>query len=151
MHALLRTSRYWRIIRKVAVVVLATVGGVTVLGAVLLASLANALFRTEVVRTVSSSDKAAVAEVEVRKGGLGTVWTTRVHLRKGSAAWTIYETKDSDFVPPLRWSDPHTLVIGLPCDRFGYVSNPDDWQRSDPAERRLKVRVEYTESCPPTN
>ena len=126
---------------------LAAIGGVCVLGALLLAGLANTLFETEVIRTVSSPDKRSVAEVEVRKGGFGTVWTTRVHLRTPGATWTVYQTKDSDFVPPLNWADRETLVIGLPCDRFDHVSNPDDWPRSDPAEPRLKIRLRYPESC----
>lgn len=84
-----------------------------------------------------------MAEVEVRRGGLGTVWTTRVHLHSGGTTWTVYQTKDSDFEPPLRWVDRDTLILGLPCDRFDHVSNPDDWERSDPRERRLRVRFEY--------
>ena len=93
-------------------------------------------------------DRAAVAEVEVTKGGFGTVWTTRVHLRPvGQEGWTVYQAKDSDFTPSTRWKGDDTLVIGLSCERFDFLSNPDDWQRSDPAERRFKVRFEYIRDC----
>lgn len=126
---------------------LAAIGGVCVLAVLLLAGLANVLFENEIVRTASSPDKRSVAEVEVRKGGFGTVWTTRVHLRTSGSTWTVYQTRDSDFVPPLTWADRETLVIGLPCDRFDHVSNPDDWPRRDPAQRRLKVRFRYPGSC----
>jgi hypothetical protein len=147
LEALPRATQYLRTIGKVVVGALAFIGGVCVLGALLLAGVANDLIETQVVRAVSSPDKRSVAEIEVRKGGLGTVWTTRVHLRTDTATWTVYQAKDSNFEPPLSWADSETLVIGLPCDRFDYVSNPDDWERSDPAERRLKVRLRYPDSC----
>ena len=132
---------------RITVRTLAIIGATCVLGAVLLAGCVNTMFTTQVIRSVPSPDKKAVAEIEVRKGGLGTVWTTRVNLRTEENNWTVYQAKDSDFQPPLNWDGPVTLIIGLPCERFDYVSNPDDWQRSDPTERRLRVRVKYPESC----
>jgi hypothetical protein len=65
----------------------------------------------------------------------------------GQKHWTVYQTKDSDFVPPLRWLRPDTLLIGLPCYRFDHLSNPDDWERGDATERRLKVRFVYPGNC----
>ena len=105
------------------------------------------LFETEVVRRVPSPDRSAEAQVEVTRGGFGTVWTTRVRLGpQGLPLWIVYETSDSMFVPPLRWVDRNTVLIGLPCGRFDYLSNPDDWDsgvRSD----RLRIRFEYIAEC----
>ncbi len=102
----------------------------------------------QVTKRAYSSDRAALSEVEVTKGGFGTVWTTRVYLQPvGQEGWTVYQTKDSDFTPSMRWEGNDTLVIGLPCERFDHLSNPEDWPRSKPAERRLKVRFEYLRDC----
>lgn len=134
---------------RVAFATLATIGALCVAGALLLAGLAPVMFEAQVVRNLYSPDNQAVAEVEVTKGGLGTVWTTRVHLRavRQARPWTIYQTKDSDFEPTLEWKDRSTLIVGLPCDRFDHVSNPDDWARSNPSEARLKVRFDYPDEC----
>jgi len=67
----------------------------------------------------------------------------------GEDYWTVYQAKDSDFIPPLRWADYETLIIGLPCERFDYVSNPDDWERSNLSEQRLKVPFTYADECAP--
>jgi hypothetical protein len=137
-----------RWIWKAAVGTLAVIGLLWLAGGPLLGLIFAPLFHTEVVRRLFSPDRAAVAEVEVRRGGFGTVWTTRVHLRYvGKDYWTVYQTKDSDFAPPLRWTSRDTLLIGLPCDRFDHVSNPDDWKRGDPREPRLKVRFAYPKEC----
>lgn len=106
------------------------------------------MYVTEVHRPVLSPDGLSGARIEVRKGGMGTVHTTRVILTSwDNRNWTIYEAGDSDFQPSLRWTASDTLFVGLGCGRFDHVSNPDDWQRSDPAEPRLKVRFEYREPC----
>jgi hypothetical protein len=106
------------------------------------------LFVTDVVHRAYSPDRLAVAEVEVRRGGLGTVWTTRVHLKSTTKRrWTIYKAKDSDFVPPLRWLDRTTLLIGLPCGRFDHLSNPDDWESVEPRQERLRVWFERPADC----
>ena len=137
-----------RLLWKTTVGVLTAIGLICVLSATFFWWLAGWVYETEVTRRVYSPDRRAVAEVEVTKGGLGTVWTTRVLLRSdGERPWTVYQTKDSSFEPPLRWIGPQTLLISLPCDRFGYVSNPDDWDRHDPAARRLKVRFRYPPAC----
>ena len=129
---------------------LALIGFCWLVGGPLLRLLIAPMYDTQVVHALRSPDQTTVAEVEVRTGGFGTVWTTRVHLRPdGTEQWTVYQTKDSDFEPPLRWANADTLVIGLPCDRFDYVSNPDDWARSDPSERRYRVRFEYPADCRP--
>ena len=137
-----------RLVRKSVVQLLALIGLFWLAAGPLLRLLMTPFFHTEVVRVARSPDRGAVAEVEVRRGGLGTVWTTRVHLRYlGREYWTVYKAKDSDFVPPVRWRDRDTLLIGLPCGRFDHLSNPDDWERNDPTERRLKVRFVYPEKC----
>jgi hypothetical protein len=102
----------------------------------------------QVTKRAYSLNRAMLSEVEVTKGGFGTVWTTRVRLQPvGQKGWTVYQAKDSDFTPSMRWKDNDTLVIGLPCERFDYLSNPDDWPRGNPAERRIKVRFEYLRNC----
>ena len=136
---------------KAIIYALAIIGLFWMIGGPVLRLLFLPLFETEIVRSALSPDRHATAEVEVRKGGFGTVWTTRVHLRSISnteSSWTVYQAKDSAFVPSLQWADRDTLIIGLPCERFDYVSNPDDWERSNPTERRIKVRFTYSKECP---
>ena len=131
---------------------LAFIGLVWLVGASIARVVFSPFFETSIVRSLPSPDRLAIAEVEVRTGGLGTVWTTRIHLRPNADSeeyWTVYQAKDSDFVPPMRWADRETLLVGLPCERFDYVSNPDDWERSAPPERRLKVRFVYPKDCSP--
>jgi hypothetical protein len=138
---------------KVTVGVLAVIGLLWLIGGPIMRAALSPLFETKIVRSEPSPDRVAIAEVQVRRGGLGTVWTTRVHLRPnldGDDYWTVYQAKDSDFVPSMWWADRETLIIGLPCERFDYVSNPDDWERSDPSERRLKVRFTYEKGCSPS-
>jgi len=135
-------------LRKLAVASLAVIGFLWVAGGPLARLILSPFYVTEVVRQVYSPNRSAVAEIEVRKGGFGTVWTTRVHLRStGQTQWTVYQTKDSDFVPPLRWVNGNTLVIGLPCDRFDHLSNPDDWESITPRPNRVRVRFEHPR-CP---
>lgn len=133
---------------KLVVQLLAVVGFLWIAGGSILRLLVGPLFVTDVVRRAYSPDRSAVAEVEVRRGGLGTVWTTRVHLGSPTQPrWTVYQTKDSDFVPPLRWLDRTTLLIGLPCGRFDHLSNPDDWESTEPRPDRLRVRFERPKEC----
>lgn len=141
--------RIWtnRLVRG-AVLVLAAIGLCWLVGGPVIRLLLTPAYDRQVTKRVYSPDRAAVSQVEVTKGGFGTVWTTRVHLKPvGQEGWTIYQTKDSDFTPSLKWKSDDTLVIGLSCERFDYLSNPDDWQRSNPAERRFKVRFEYARDC----
>ena len=133
---------------KLVVRLLAVVGLLWIAGGPVLRVLLAPLFVTDVVRRTYSPDRSAVAEVEVRRGGLGTVWTTRVHLKLPTEPrWTVYQTKDSDFVPPLRWLDRTTLLIGLPCGRFDHASNPDDWESVEPRPDRIRVQFERPEGC----
>jgi hypothetical protein len=108
----------------------ATVIGFLVIAClVILPVLQRTFYAKEVIRQLSGPGGAGTAEIEVTKGSLGTAWTTRVHLRKSPLQrWTIYQNRDSDFVPPLHWADHTTLVVGLPCDEFDHLSNPDDWE-----------------------
>lgn len=134
---------------KVAVGALAVIGFLWLVGGPLLRLLLSPLYVTEVVRREYPPDGSAIADVEVRRGGFGTVWTTRVHLApKGQPRWTVYESHDSDFVPPLQWLNSRTLLIGLPCGRFDHLSNPDDWESSTPRPNRLRVRFARLDSCP---
>lgn len=105
------------------------------------------MFQTEVIRRTVSPDKQAVAEVVVRRGI--TVSTIRVRLNVADGrTWIVYEKRDSDFSPPLRWADTHTLVVGLPCGRFDHVANPDDWEdETESRPDRFKVRFERPKSC----
>ena len=105
----------------------------------------------EITQRIPAPDKAAEAYIEVTRGL--TVWTTRVMLvPKGREGWLVYKTKDSDYAPSLRWIDRDTLILGLGCEQFDFISNPDDWERSDTSERRYKVRVTYADQrcAPPT-
>ena len=133
---------------KIVVWTLAALGFLWLAGGPILRLLFSPLFVTDIVRRAYSPDKSALAEVEVRRGGFGTVWTTRVHLGPpGEPRWTVYQTKDSDFVPPLRWADRTTLIIGLPCGRFDHLGNPDDWEGSEPRPDRLRVRFAQPTNC----
>lgn len=135
---------------KAGLYILALIGLIWLVGGPVTRLITGPLYVTDIVLSLPSPDRGATAQVQVRSGGLRTVSTTRVHLRFGQEAdeyWTVYEAKDSDYVPALRWADRETLVITLPCERFDYVSNPDDWKREDPAERRLKVRFTYAAEC----
>lgn len=133
---------------KLVIWALAAFGLLALVGPSMMQLVSSRAFVTEVRRTVPSPDGGAEARIEVRRG-FGTVHTTRVLLTaKGGDTWTIYETGDSDFEPSLRWIGRDTLLMGLGCEVFGHISNPDDWERSNPNERRLKVRVTYIEPCP---
>ena len=133
---------------KLVVRLFAIIGFLCIAGGPVLRVLLAPLFVTDVMRRTYSPDRSAVAEVKVRRGGLGTVWTTRVHLGPpNEPRWTIYQTKDSNFVPPLRWLDRTTLLIGLPCGRFDHASNPDDWEAVEPRPDRIRVRFERPEGC----
>lgn len=137
-------AAFWKLVVRL----LAIIGFLWIAGGPVLQVLLAPLFVPEVVRRTYSPDRSAVAEVEVIRGGLGTVWTTQVHLGPPTEPrWTIYQTKDSDFVPPLRWLDKTTLLIGLPCGRFDHASNPDDWVSDEPRPDRLRVRFERPEGC----
>jgi hypothetical protein len=137
-----------RRLARVALYTFAFIGLLWAGGGPLLRLLFSPLFVTETLRSLPSPDSARVAEIEVRRGGFGTVWTMRVKVRRrDTESWTIYETGDSDFVPPVQWADSDTLLVGLPCGRFDHASNPDDWQRLNASERPLKVRFTYRERC----
>ena len=145
-------SRIARIVAsfwKATVSLLALIGLIWLVGGPLFRLIFSPMFVREVVHKSPSPDGRAVAEIEVTTGGLGTVWTTRVHLRMvGNEPWTVYQTKDSEFSPPLRWLDSRTLLIGLPCGRFDHASNPDDWESAyAPRPDRLKVRFTHPANC----
>ena len=141
--------RQWaRIVTRAAVLFLAVIGLCWLVGGPMLRLLLTPTYDRQVTKRAYSPNRAAISEVEVIKGGFGTVWTTSVHLRNvGQGSWTVYQAKDSDFTPSIKWKSNDTLVVGLPCERFDYLSNPDDWPRSNPAEPRLKVRFIYIRSC----
>jgi hypothetical protein len=136
-------------IREAIVSLLAVIGALCLLSIISLLGLHRLLYATEVIRTLPSPDHRASAQIEVTKGGFGTVWTTEVYLRSRGNNWIIYKSRDSDFEPPLRWRNGETLVVGLPCDRFDHTSNPDDWERDDPGEHRLRMIFEYPADCRP--
>ena len=128
---------------------LAAYGLAMLAGPPLLRLVFSRAFETEVRRIVPSPDGKAEARIEVISGGGGTVHTTRVLLStKVGDTWTIYRTGDSDFEPSLRWIARDTLQMGLGCEQFDHIANPDDWERSNPDERRMKVRITYKEPCP---
>jgi hypothetical protein len=130
---------------KVAIAIFALIGVIWTFGGPIVGLLPD-LFVTEVARRSSSPDRSAVAEVVVRRGA--TVSTTRVFVGPpGKRQWTVYETRDSDFVPPLRWLNDKTLLVGLPCGRFDHLSNPDDWESLEPRPDRLRVRFQNPEDC----
>jgi hypothetical protein len=81
-------GRFARLLWKSAIGILAFIGLMWLIGGTIIQFLAGPMFETEIVQRTYSPDRAAVAEVEVRKGGFGTVWTTRVHLRTaGTKIW----------------------------------------------------------------
>lgn len=144
----LRRSSFFGLFYRIVRNTLAVIGLFWIGGNFVLPKLVAPMFRTAVVNTVHAPDNRALAKVEVRSGGFGTVNSTRVFLKPvGREPWTVYQTQDSDFPPPLRWLDNQTLLIGLPCARFDHISNPDDWERADASDRRYKVRVEYPGGC----
>lgn len=142
-------SRRWaRGLTSLLVLFLAAIGLCSLVGGLVTRLLLAPTYDTQVTRRVFAHDRSAVSEVEVTKGGFGTVWTTSVNLRPvGQKGWTVYEAQDSDFTPSIKWKGNDTLIIGLPCARVDYLSNPDDWPRSNTAERRFKVRFEYLQNC----
>ena len=143
-----RRGGFWSISSRVIISGLALIGAAYLIGGPIMRFALRPLYVVEVVKTLPSPDQKASAQVEVTRGGFGTVWTTRVSLQGADEdRWTIYETGDSDFVPTLTWSDGQTLVVALPCERVDHLSNPDDWERADPSEPRLKVRFEYVAKC----
>ena len=144
----IKTNRTLLFISKSAVRVLAVIGLLWLIGDPVLRLLLNPHFVTYVVRRAYAPNRAFVAEVEVTRGGMGTVWTTRVKVRPPTEpSWTVYETQDSDFVPPLLWLNKTTLLIGLPCGRFDHLSNPDDWESAELRPDRLRVRFERPGDC----
>lgn len=139
-------ARFTKMIWKVTVTVFAIAGFIWLAGKPLLRLLVGPMFTTEIVQRTYSPDRGVVAEVEVRRAT--TVWTTRVKVgMPGHRKWTVYENGDSDFVPPLRWLDRRTLLVGLPCGRFEHLSNPDDWEAGEPRPDRVRVRFELPNGC----
>jgi len=134
----------WKLLRIAAM----AIGFVVIAGTLIGRVLRPVFYVDEVVEQVRSQDQAVVAKVVVTKGGLGTVWTTRVRLEAPHGTWTIYETRDSDFTPLLRWTGSRELLVRLPCDRFGHLSNPDDWVSAKPRPDRIRVRFTYQRRCP---
>jgi hypothetical protein len=136
------------LIRKYLIAIFAVFGFFCTFGAPMLRIAFSPLLEQKIVQRVYSPNRFFSAEVEVTRGGFGTVWTTSVYVRPhDEERWNVYETSDSEFVPPLRWLDQETLILGLPCERVDRLSNPDDWERSNPKKRRLKVRFEYARDC----
>lgn len=143
-----RIRNWTRGVIRAAVLILAAMGLCWLVGGSMLRLLLTPAYDRQVTKRAYSPNRAALSEVEVTKGGFGTVWTTRVHLRPvGQEGWTVYQAKDGDFTPSMRWKGNDTLFIGLSCERFDHLSNPDDWPSSNPVERRLKVRFEYLRNC----
>ena len=86
-----------------------------------------------------------VERLATARGGLGTVWTTRLLLRdpaSGSAA-TIYKNRDSDFSPPMRWAGSDRLTICLPAGRVDFLANPFAYSSADTLLGRVNVRFVY--------
>jgi hypothetical protein len=136
-------------LRKLLIGALALVGLFWLVSDGLLRALVGSQLTTKIVRKTPSPDGSATAEIHVTRGGLGTVWTTRVLLRRrDESPWTVYEAGDNAFTPPLRWLDRSTLQIGLPCGKFDHLSNPDDWEASKPRPERLRVRFQQPSKCP---
>jgi hypothetical protein len=135
-------------LRKLTITCLATYGLLCLVsGPLFRVFLHPLLFKAAVVRQIYSSDGSAMAQVEVTKGGFG-VWTTRVYMGAPSQSrWIVYQTRDSDFVPELQWLGRRTLLVELPCDRFGHLSNPDEWQAGEPRPDRFRVRFRYSNTC----
>ena len=88
----------------------------------------------------------------ITTGGLGTVLTTRLFIAEAPKGeeLLIYESRDSDYVPKLRWLDRETLLVELPCDRVDYISNPNDWGEGSTPIERVAVRFTYLAPCSPT-
>ncbi|MFC3713709.1 hypothetical protein ACFOMD_14110 [Sphingoaurantiacus capsulatus] len=127
---------------------LAAVGAFSLIGDPLLRMLFASSSATDIVREVASPDGLASARVKITSGGLGTVHTVHVELSSHEGEkWAIYQAGDSDYRPSLRWIDRQTLELGLPCERFDFASNPDDWKRSASKARQLKVRFRYDDAC----
>lgn len=149
-HRQPRLHRFLGLTGRATLYVLAAIGLFCVVGGMVLKLVLSPLYERRIVRSAFSPDRTAVAELEVTTGG-ATVWTTRIRLRPvGGEGWTVYQAGDSRFEPSMAWAAKDTLVISLPCDRFDHLSNPDDWGRSDPAARRLKVRFTYPKDCAAT-
>ena len=127
---------------------LAAIGFGWLVGGPILRLLLTPAYNRQVTKRVYSPHRAAVSQVEVTSGGFGTVWTTRVRVGPTDQdGWIVYQARDSIFTPALTWKSDDTLVIGLSCDRFDYLSNPDDFRDSNRTERRLEVHFEYLRLC----
>lgn len=109
-----RIRQWTRIVTRAAVLVLAAIGLCWLVGGPMLRLLLAPAYDRQITKRVYSPNSAAVSEIEVTKGGLGTVWTTSVYLRPvGQDGWTVYQTRDSDFTPSIKWKGNDTLVVGL--------------------------------------
>jgi len=98
------------------------------------------------IRWLTAPDDMTTAKVQVTRGGMGTVWTTRVVLAWKGGTQVIYENSDSPFEPSLAWQDAATLVVGLPCGRIDHLSTPGAeglWRIPTP----VQVRFHYAETC----
>lgn len=103
----------------------------------------NLLFHDNLLHTVSSPDGFYRAELINTEGDVyhQNRYRVCVHARRSVRPWLIYKTKTTeDAAPTIDWINSETLVLGLPCGIIGHAANPDDWERSNPNERRHRVR-----------
>lgn len=140
----LRKMSFWAVFG-----LFATIGFFTIVGPLACSAIRPVFYEDTSYPKVRAPGTSLAAYRTVTRGGLGTVWTTRIYLidTKDNEERLIYETRDSDNVPSLRWLDGETLVISLPCDRIDHLSNPADWDEGKTAMERVAVRFVYLTPC----
>lgn len=141
-----RSRRLVHFTWRLTVTVLTVVGLACVAGRPLARVASGWMYETVEMRRLTAPDDMTTALVQVTRGGMGTVLTTRVVLTWPGGTQVIYENGDSPFEPCLTWQDEATLVVGLPCGRIDHLSTPGAeglWRIPTP----VQVRFHYVERC----
>ena len=93
---------------------------------------------------VYSPDKTLKVVRLVTRGGFGTVYTTRLHVKdEAGEEFSIYSNTNSDYVPKVEWVGPEHLEITIHCGRVNHMGNPSAYEDAKTAIGRLRVKFLY--------
>lgn len=83
---------------------------------------------------------------DVSRGGFGTVYTTSLIVEDDRGeSLLIYKNRDSDYKPPVAWTDAETLEVTIHCGRINHMGNNAGWIEGDTPIQRFRVKFLYDE------
>lgn len=136
----------WGRVRKWLVYALAAWGAWSLVTIAFLWSVHELFYSKTIEEVAASPNGELVAKREVTRGGLGTVWTTRILVEDPTESRRmIYKNRDSDYVPPMRWTSPEQLEVEVHCGRVDHMGNRGAWTEGETPFQRLRVRFIYNE------